>query len=494
LPFLVLFLAAPAQAQLPPVAQLIDEARTACQKFQAETQQTPDWAYLELVRAQAYVGDSRTAILLTRPMEPMMQAIGLGFCARIELEQTGVITESLAEIRARAKATEDEVILSQFASDLIELGKTEEAAEFLPKNDTARGELFVIVRFHLDLAGQHAKAAAPEAAEASLRRAALFAARWPKKDISVHLRWLEATTKVWLLLRNVERARAAGGIARELLEGHGQATEPRMLPRIWLQIANLHLLAGDTLQARDALRQAVAAVEAVGLSASPPEEKDKDHNLENYARQLNMIATQQFAAGAPPEAAATYEKAFAISQQIGAGLQRNAYYIEIVELQCDVGDLETALKTVGLAEAPEWRALGYCRCGRRAATDGDRPRAQQLLAKAEAVARSSPELQRVTAMTKIGEAHAALGDKLTAKRLLDDARRMEQDANDSNWNPEIARAQIRAGLLEDAYQTIQAIEEPRWRAQPLAELAHQAAKRQAVSDKRKQKAPVVVRP
>jgi hypothetical protein len=87
---------------------------------------------------------------------------------------------------------------------------------------------------------------------------------------------------------------------------------------------------------------------------------------------------------------------------------------------------------------------------------------------------------------KAAEAKAKAGDLPGAKRCLEKAVDVSRATMANDYHQEIARAQDRIGLLEDAYRTIKDIPQPEWRSLPLAELARETAKREAATGKRKE--------
>src|SRR5262249_36941508 len=146
--------------------------------------------------------------------------------------------------------------------------------------------------------------------------------------------------------------------------------------------------------------------------------------------------------------------------------------------------VEGALKTLERMQSTYWKALGYCECAGKLASEGQRFAAQQLLDKAEALAATESEPKTSADMlVKIAEARAKTADLLVAKRCLEKAIKASQATKANDAHQWIARCQVRVGLLEDAHETIRAMQQLESRLLPLAELTREAAKKQALARK-----------
>lgn len=82
-------------------------------------------------------------------------------------------------------------------------------------------------------------------------------------------------------------------------------------------------------------------------------------------------------------------------------------------------------------------------------------------------------------MAPVAAAAALAGEKELAQRLFQRSLLLSETNETPKFNhPWIAGIQIYAGLLEDAYRTVQSVKEPSDRVKPMATLCKALAKRE----------------
>lgn len=249
----------------------------------------------------------------------------------------------------------------------------------------------------------------------------------------------------------------------------------------WAHVGKIQALLGQEKLAREAFDEALRQAEA-------DDQNMKDAGFKPYLRDsmyidtVGRIGTWQFAAGLKTEAAQSYGQAIARAEKIERG---SGYLLcDFVESQSNEGDIAGALKTLENMQDAYWKALAYCRCAKKLVGEGRPADSRDLLEKAEKLADVEPEPRNSTDMfVKIAEVQAKAGDLPAAKRSLEKALKISRSTKANDHHQSIARCQVSIGFLEDAYETIAAIQEAEWRALPLAELARAAAKKKAVARK-----------
>lgn len=466
-------------AALPPVASLIREADETCRKVTSDMGETSPWVSIALVKAKAYSGDYAGAIQTTQSLSDIWQVVALEFCWEIELAQTGEARESIPEVIARSMDTKDEVFRLNCIKMLVDSGKLDEAKKLLPHHDEQRADIFVLTEYYLHLAAYQSRTGDAAGAAANLQRAGGLASRWSKGPARPRLEWLHATLKVWLKLENKERALAISQTAHALVQTNATSVKSEQLAKAWSDVAKLHMLAGSRALARDALRAAARIADAAGPAPdADPEYRNLD--LKHQVDCLSEIGTQQFASGFKDDATETYSMGIKRAEKIQDVNQRQSTLLDRLALQCTVGDSEGALKTLESMQDAYWRAIGCCRCAGTLATEGKRSHARQLLKRAESLANNKTALSsKIDVLLKIAEAQATMEDLSQARSTFTNVRDLADAAKESGFRQPMAIAQIRCGLLEDAYETTNAIEELRYRILPLTMLAEHAAKRVA---------------
>ena len=466
-------------AGLPPVERLLCETEEACRKLQEDTGESPDWNLITLAKAKAYADDYAGAIQITRSLPGLLSRVALGLCFEIEREQTGAARETVNEIVALSKTAEDPLDRLEFAQMLVDSGKLAEAQQLLPRQEEDRKDIFVLTEFYLHLAAYQARMGDPPGAAASLQRADGLSARWKQGSLRRRVDWLEATQKVWLTVENKKQALATAQAAHELVQASGTAAGSGESARVWSNVAKLHMLVGESEPAREALRTAARTAESAGPTPDTQREY-RDLALQNQAKSFNEIGGRQFTFGFNEDAAKTYLLGMKAAGQIQDPLRRQGTLLERLTLQSDAGDSAGALETLELLQAGYWQAAGCCRCARALATQGKRPEAQQLLRRAESLANDESGLNNKAHIAlHIAEVHAAMGDLAQARSAIKKACELGDAGEDGNFRQPIALAQIRCGMLDDAYETTMAIEELPYRVVPLAMLAERAAKANA---------------
>jgi hypothetical protein len=482
-----LFVAPPlVRAGLPGTQQLIRETKKTCIQQQKEKGDNIDWPLMELAAAQAYALDYEGALQTARLMSGNAFMIPAFFtCWKIYFERT----DRIAELPKDPPGDNDiekglhAGIRLEAAKVLIKAGENKAAAKFLPKDgdDLGRDRNAFFAEFYLALAEDQVQRGDREGADKSLQRS--FAS-WKRFRYAVmHLDWVESMVKLWLQLGNREQAILAKEAALRLVQELSQNSKPvEYFGLNWAQIGKLYLLLNEDKLAREAFAEGHRLVEAADRRAKE-ENRGRNPNVERYIRTMGQIGTRQFVSGMKHEATASYTKAITKAEEIGDARGRDYELDNLVKLQCDAGDVEGALKTLEHIRGLYRKARGCCACAGGFVAVGQRSAAQRLLEKAAAFADADPE-NSCHIFLEIAKVKGKAEEQSAAKEYCDKALQLSRATKDNRHHQSIARCQVRVGLFEDAYETIMAIQEVKFRLLPLAELAHQAARKEALAQKK----------
>lgn len=474
-----------ASAELPPARELIRQTQDACKEYEDREGEKAGWPLLELAKAQAYTGDYAQNIETARSIPGFWKVAAVCGCWQIHFEHTGTIAEFPAELFAESDLDklENTTARVEIAKVLAKAGRLGEATKFLPKDEENRGTAYSLTEFYLFLAQEQAQRGDRQGAATNLKRAATFSERF--KDNPKRVEWIETMVRVWIKIENQAEARAARDAAVQLLRERRKKKPNEYLSLYWARLGKLHVLLGQQNLAREAFAEALRLADAADKNAKEEGIQDENLRADSYSRAVAQIGAWQFTCGFKTEAAESYRRAVARAEQIQPDGMRDYQLLRLLELQRDEGDIDGALKTLERMQSAYYKTLGYCSCAQKLATDGQAPAAQRLLQKAEALADAEPEPKHSTDMWgKIAEVKAKAHDLPAAKHCLERALKLSRGTEANDHHQWIARCQIRLGLLDDAHQTIRAIPQPEWRLLPLAELTHQAAKRDAMARKK----------
>jgi hypothetical protein len=205
---------------------------------------------------------------------------------------------------------------------------------------------------------------------------------------------------------------------------------------------------------------------------------------EMFIRTVGQIGVWQRRVGLQAESAESYAMAMARVKALTNVLERDYLFLILTETLCDGGDVDVALKATEPIQGAYWKALSYCHCAKALAASRREPEAQALRKKAETLADAEATADHRTDMlAKIAEAAAKADDLPAAKRCLDKALQVSRATKEHKYHVSIARCQVRIGLLDNAYETVRDIPQVERRDLPLAELAREVAKREALARK-----------
>lgn len=488
---------APAWAGLPPARQLIRQTDDACKRYEKRTGESADLPLIRLAKAQTYMGDYvGTLQTVGRISDSLWRYMALSAYLEIRFERTGTVSEIPADAFGMTDSEKDakrqtRIAIAKF---LAAAGRLPEALDVLPNDEHNIGAAWDLVAFYLFLAEDQTQRGDKRGAVASLEHAWSILCRFERLKNSVSVEWLDTIAKLWLQLGEQERALDVKNELRRLAHDWSTNKEAnRYVAWAWARVGKLEALFGQDDAAHEAFREALrlantAAQNAKDVAAQNAEEEDitRAHlRVGHEAQTLGKIGTWQFAAGQLAEAAKTYAKATVAAGRIQDDGQHDYALGKLLELQLDGGDIKGALETLEQMRRAYWKAEYQCRCAEKLAEDGKLAACRRLLEQAEALADRESEPNNSTSMfTKIAEARAKAEDLSAAKRCLEKALQVSRKTEANDHHQWIARSQVRVGLFEDAYETIMAIPEAEWRLIPLAELAHQTAKREALSQKK----------
>jgi tetratricopeptide (TPR) repeat protein len=455
---------------LPPARQLIRQVQDIC-----KNQENTDWPLSLLAEAQAYAGDHAAAVRTAKAIPaPLWRYVAVVVCWQIHFQRTGAVGKLFGDPGdLELDKALDEAGRAYLAEIIAKAGQLAEAKKLLP---TARQTTIpILMKFYLSVGEHQAKGGKRQEGVASLKQAWTLCQKF--EGPPARIMWLEEMVKLAVQLAEPAQALRFKNAALDLVQDKSRERSAGQLALDWARMGKLHGHLKERDLAREAFRKALSFSET---GFSEPQE---------YVAWLGRFAAWQYAAGLKSEAAEGFAKALARSKDIDRDGQRNHYLLTLLEAQGDAGDVDGAMKVVHHMRGNNgayYQALGYCACAGKLVAHGQPRAAQELLTKAEALA-DAPEHEARNSthvFTKIAELKAKAGDLPGAKRCLRKALAVSAAGKKNDHHQAIARSQVRIGLLEDAYQTIQLIPEMRWRLLPLAELAREAAKRESLPRKK----------
>ena len=212
---------------------------------------------------------------------------------------------------------------------------------------------------------------------------------------------------------------------------------------------------------------------------------DKHLSYLDFARSYAAIAARRAVVLGDDDALATYQQAYELARH-SVNPQYGEHALEkVVDEQLTAGHEEGTHETIKRMLTP--RSIG--RSWKRVC---DHELAHGKLESARAAARSAIEALdqdgfeplMAQELAPVAASAAIAGEKDLARKLLQRALALsEANARPKFNHPWIAGIQVHAGLLSDAYRTIQFVEEPSDRTQSVAKLCRALAKAEYVAQK-----------
>jgi tetratricopeptide (TPR) repeat protein len=474
---------------LPPVQQLLQQSEEACKSFEKSTGEQAAWPLAEVAKAKACADDYAGAMRIAQTLPSFWKYATLTTCWEIHFQQSGTVADVPLQTSGESEIEKalDAHMRTEMAKVLVAAGRLTEATKLLPQEHGSPGTADDLTEFYVFLARDHIRRGDRQRAGTAIRSAWAISeraeARRNRVEVSLaRCEGIEAVVKLWIQLGDREQARAATDAATKRVSDWNDTGKPSTsLALAWAWVGKLHALLGHDRTAAKAFRRALQVANTADQDRREDDFRTEEMRAQDRVRALGRIGAWQFAAGRKDEAADTYKKAIEGARQVRDGQGHDSVLLTILESQAKEGDIRGALQTLEQIQDAYWKALGYCRCAEKLTAAGPSRLAQELLQKAETLADAVREPRNITGIfEKIATAHARAGCLPAAKRCLAKALAVSRNAKDQPYHQGIARCQIRIGLLEDAYETIQAMQDRPEHLLPLAELAHQASKRQAL--------------
>ncbi len=501
------------QNHLPSTKMLIRLAEAACKQKESLTGDKADWPLQVLANARAYSGDIEYAMYTALSLSEPWDAIAYAGSWKIHFE----LTESLAELPFVPDSSSDEpqisVLLARFdiAKTLTTAGRSEDARRFLPVDSKDRHTVSLFLDFHLAVAEAQIRRGDKIGAATNLEQASTYVDRLPLLLSYPRIRHMISIANHWYQMGDQDHAVRIGvGLEGEISDDNKDgeatslmATDSARLGQFWAGI-------DDRERSAKAFREALRLAEAAYEQMKQKDYVSREMELNIHAETLGHIGALQFSSGWKTDAAAAYERAIALltsegdpSESVSAletnsaignslvallpkqskGDSRDYQLLKLVKLQGDAGDFDGAARTISQMHGTYWKATGYGHCCKIAA-NAAAPALQELLAQAEVLGAAETKLgNRAEIFADIAESRAIAGDMAGAKRCFSaaiDASRMTSANDRHSW---IARAQVRAGLFDDAFRVLGEISQHESRLLPLAELARAVAKKEALTRK-----------
>jgi hypothetical protein len=206
-----------------------------------------------------------------------------------------------------------------------------------------------------------------------------------------------------------------------------------------------------------------------------------------FAQAYAAIAARRVVVLGGNEGEALYSRAYEIALLAVNSKYGEHVFEEIIDEQLTAGDETGALETLKRVQAPRTIARSWKRiCGYELA----RGRAASARAAArlavQALDRDGFEPLMAQEMAPVAATAALAGEKELARKLFQRSLALSEVNETPKFNhPWIAGIQVHAGLFEDAYRTIQSVEEPADRTRPMAELCRALAKAQYQANREK---------
>lgn len=391
--------------------------------------------------------------------------------------QAGILAAEL--VAATQGATDFEEYLALEA--LIGTGNLTAAKQFVFTNETRRNDFYLITEYHLQLAvSQAANDDLPAAAE-NLRLATDSSSKWKRNSLIPRLQWLDRIIRTWVRIGRQADAFAVYKVAHNLILAKESKASARDIPLAWGILAKLRLVVPEAPAVQTELREAIQNYHASISRQIAGMPENPDSQFQSHAINLGRLAMDQFVAGFVDDANTTSHLAIETMKQVQSEMARHSGLFNLIELQCDAGDVSTAIQATQLMILPYWKAKACCSCSSRFMKLQQEAEARRYLESALSFIEQESDLRsKLSVLVESAELLAQWGELSVAKDRFQKLLQLSGDDEDNGVVFQtVALAQIRIGLIDDAYGTVHRIVDPQWRTAPLIKLAHQSAKQQA---------------
>jgi hypothetical protein len=463
------------QDRLPPIRVLIAETLALC-NVDRESNAT---ALNDVAAAQCYMGEFAGARNNLLPFTPdnFFQQAAHQTCARIEIELTG----STASIPEALWNDGFGFMRCDAALAFMERGEVDKSLKQI--DEIPRSLHSAFNAFGVKLVEKLKEAKKHDAC----RRVVLhWASCYEKTDSVFHYRDSHRVPELvaWLVEFD-ERAVASSLCERwhAILQTETDIEEGgEFIGRAWAEHALALNAMGDKNAARRSLDQARHWIEKARAAKFDP---SKPLAYFDFAKTYAALGARQAVVLGEEDARATYRQAYGF-----AGLSVNPEYGEyvfeqIVSEQLTAGYEEGARETIKRLQTPRYVAPCWKRICEYELEKGNADSARAAArAAVEALDRDGFEAFMAQEMAPVAATAALAGEKEVARKLFQRALTLSEANETPRFNHAwIARFQVHGGMLLDAYRTIQSVEEPTDRTQPLARLCRELAKVEYVGQK-----------
>jgi tetratricopeptide (TPR) repeat protein len=464
-----------AQDGLPPVKQLIAETLALCNA----DRESNTLALNDLAEAQCYLGDFTSARKTLSPSAPdnFFRQAAHQKCAEIEIEITG----STDSIPAALWKDEFGFMHGDAALAFVERGEIDKALHHIDAIPRSVHSAFNVVGMRLVQ-----KLRSSNLNDAGRKVLLTWATCYEKADSVFQYRDSYRVPQLVAWLVEINERPAAMSLCQHfhaVLQAETDIDEcGEFIGRAWAEYALALAAIGDKSRASRALDQARLWIDKARVVKFEPE---KRADYVDFARSYAAIAARQAVVLGADEARAAYEKAYDFARH-SPNTDYGEYAFErIVGEQLTAGDTQGARETIKRMLMPQYIAKSWkIICEHELAhgkADATRAAARAAV---QSLDRDGFEPLMAQEMAPVAASAALAGEKELAQRLFERGLALSAANESPKFNhPWIAGIQVHAGLLSDAYRTIQSVEEPSDRIQPLAKLCRSLAKAEYISRK-----------
>jgi tetratricopeptide (TPR) repeat protein len=457
---------AAAQDNLPAVRRLIAETLKLCN----EDRESNISSLNDLAAAQCYLGDFTAARknLLPYERDNIFQQSAHQTCAQIEIELTG----STAEVPAALWNDGFGFMHCDAALAFIERGDIDKALQHIDEIPNSAHSAFDLsaVKLVQNLINR-------KQSNACRKVLLRWASCYEKTDSVFDYRDRHRVPQLvaWLVEFN---ERAAASLCQRWHQISLAETDidecGEFIGRCWAEYALAAAALGDKDAASRALNQAYAWINKARVVKLDPE---KHLHFFDFAQSYAAVAARQAVILGAEQSLLAYDRAYELARFSVNPRYGEYAYEGIVKEQLSAGDLNGARETIKRIQAPRsiarsWRQI----CDYELAqgnTDRARAAARNAVA---ALDRDGFEPLMAQEMAPVAASAALAGEKELAQRLFQRALALSERNETPKFNHSwIAGIQVHAGLLSDAYRTIQWVDDSSDRIRPLSALCRALA-------------------
>ena len=469
--FLIFVCVAEASAgELPTLLQLMDEAFATCKELKVESDEEPTWSLGILAQAQVYAGDYSGALKTVSKFDPGHRVITLLICAMRQAELTGIPPIPPTGIGEAA-----DLLQADYAKFYTGRGQITQALQTAGGIPVNRGTLSFVADTYLDIAVAQLQRGDRCGTLATLRQARSLVGKMPWRPRAVEK--LVRMIELFKLAGDPTSACNAAWAAEQLAETEakqGDINEFTML--MWARVGKGHVLVGNQKAAARAFHRAFDY--AVGLY------KDSDPEVvgDNWIRGQRCTAYAKlgsihYSVGWKDHSARSFQQALKEASGIKIASTRDGNLHDIFSSQVEAGDFQGAHSTMSKIKTRFYRSHCLCKLAETNRASGQTDAARKYIEQARKLGEAEKDANDRTAIfVDIGKAQAAYRDLIAARESFQLALDVSNATKGKEYHQRVALAQIRVGLLSEAYETVKKIEELEWRVLPLARLVHELAK------------------